>query len=268
MNPSKLKETGRLLKVVGELRRKCPWDRKQTHQTLVPYMLEEAYETVDAIEAKKPDQLREELGDVLLQVALHAEIANEKGSFSFEDVARSITDKMIHRHPDIYEKRQVRDMKDHLRNWTRLKNKEKPKRGLLEGIPRAMPALQRAQRYGEIAGSVGFDWKDAKGALKKVREEVGELEAEARRTKPNKDRVAEEIGDLVFALANLARHLGVDAEAAARSGVSKFADRFSDAEKSLKGSGKKLADCTEAEWEAAWRKAKVRGRRGQKRPGR
>lgn len=161
MNPANLKETQRLLKVVGELRKKCPWDRKQTHQTLVPYMLEEAYETVDAIETKKPDLLREELGDVLLQIALHAEIAREKGRFSFEDVAKSITDKMIHRHPDIYQKTRVRDMKDHLRNWTRLKNQEKPKRGLLQGIPKALPSLQRAQRYGEIASSVGFDWKDA-----------------------------------------------------------------------------------------------------------
>ncbi len=168
---------------------------------------------------------------------------------------------MIHRHPDIYEKTQVRDMKEHLRNWTRMKEKEKPKRGLLDGIPRAMPSMQRAQRYGEIASSVGFDWKDAKQVLKKVREELGELEAETRRAKPNKERVAEEFGDLVFALANLARHLDLDSEAAARAGVSKFADRFSHVEKHLKASGKKLADCSKAEWEAAWRKAKGRSKR-------
>lgn len=256
MNSESLKETSRLLKVVGELREKCPWDRKQTHETLSKYMLEEAYETVDAIESKEPDLLREELGDVLLQIALHSEIANEKGSFSFEDVAKAIADKMIHRHPDIYETVQTRDMEDHLRNWTRLKELEKPKRGLIDGIPKALPSLQRAQRYGEIASSVGFDWKDAAGVLKKVREELKEVETEAGKKKPNKERIAEELGDLMFALANLGRHLGVDAEGAARSGAQKFADRFMKMEKELSAKGKKLAECVPKEWEAAWRKAK------------
>jgi tetrapyrrole methylase family protein / MazG family protein len=261
MNPSKLKETGRLLKVVGELRRKCPWDRKQTHQTLSQYMLEEAYETVDAIEGKKPDALREELGDVLLQVALHSEIASEKGKFSFEDVARSITDKMIRRHPDIYEKARTRDMKDHLRNWTRLKSLEKPKRGRLEGIPRALPSLQRAQRYGEIASSVGFDWKDSASVLAKARAEIKKLEAESQKKKPDVKKLADDFGDLMFALGNFGRHLGLDAEAAARTGAQKFADRFSRAEQALAATGKPLAECSRKDWDAAWKKAKSKAKR-------
>ncbi len=261
MKTTDLKETQRLLKVVGELREKCPWDKKQTHQTLSRYMLEEAYETVDAIETEKPELLREELGDVLLQIALHAEIAQEKGKFTFEDVAKSITDKMIHRHPDIYENVQVRDMKDHLRNWTRLKNKEKPKRGLLDGIPRALPSLQRAQRYGEIAGSVGFDSKDAGAGLAKARENLAALEKESKKKKPDQAKLSEGFGELMFALANVGRHLGVDAEASARAGTQVFADRFSEAEKTLTRSGKKLPECTAKEWEAAWRKVKPKKKR-------
>jgi tetrapyrrole methylase family protein / MazG family protein len=261
MNPANLKETGRLLKVVGELRKKCPWDRKQTHQTLVPYMLEEAYETVDAIETRKADLLREELGDVLLQIALHSEIAREKGQFTFEDVARSITDKMIHRHPDIYEKTQVRNMKDHLKNWSRLKNQEKPKRGHLEGIPKALPSLQRAQRYGEIASSVGLDDKDTSASLKKARDRFRKLEALAKKAKPDKEKVSRELGDLLFALTDLSRHLGLDAEASGRASAQNFFEAFSQAERQLVRSGKKLEECTGKDWEAAWHKPKKRGKR-------
>src|SRR5208283_2582430 len=145
--------------IVHRLRRECPWDRKQTHRSLVPYLLEEAYETVDAIESRKSDLLREELGDLLLQVVLHAELCDEKGEFSFEDVARAIGEKMVRRHPHVFEKqgkKKSTDPKEHQKNWTRLKSKEKPERSLLGGIPHAMPALQLAQRYGEIASSVGF----------------------------------------------------------------------------------------------------------------
>src|SRR5688572_12086259 len=154
-----LKETQRLLEVVHDLRTKCPWDRKQTHKTLVPYLLEEAYETIDAIDGGSPDEFREELGDFLLQVRLHAGNATERMGFRFEDVAKAIADKMVRRHPHIYGDVKYTSPKQHKKLWTELKAKEKPKRSRLDGIPRAMPALQLSQRYGEIASSVGFDWK-------------------------------------------------------------------------------------------------------------
>lgn len=257
-----LPETQRLVKVVSELRAKCPWDRKQTHRTLVPYLVEEAYETIDAIEANDGDSLREELGDLLLQVILHAELERQKKRFTIEDVARDIADKMVRRHPHIYgDRRQAKNLKDHTRTWTQLKEKEKPKKLLLEGTPKALPGLQLSQRYGEIAGSVGFDWERADEVLAKVKEELGELEAELRRKKRDRRALELELGDLLFSLANLARHLGLDADAAARKSAAKFHDRFTRLEKAKRREGKRLADCTMAELEAAWQSLKRAPRR-------
>jgi tetrapyrrole methylase family protein / MazG family protein len=252
-----LKETERLLKVVYDLRRKCPWDRKQTHRTLIPYLVEEAYETVDAIESGDEDALREELGDLLLQVVLHAELESQKRRFTFEDVARGIAEKMIRRHPHVYKNEAVAsNLKGHSRNWTKLKELEKPKKTLLEGTPRALPGLQLAQRYGEIAASVGFDWEKASQVLDKVKEELGELETELRRRKKRKVAIELELGDLFFSLANLARHLGVDADAAARKSAAKFADRFTKIEKKKRAEGKSLTDCTMEELDRAWESVK------------
>lgn len=251
-----LSQTARLLEVVGDLRAKCPWDKKQTHQSLSRYLLEESYEAIDAIATKKDGPLREELGDVLLQVALHAEIANERKAFNFEDVAKSIADKMIARHPHVYGQAEILDAESQLKNWTKLKEKERPDRSLLGGIPRALPGLQRCQRYGEIAASVGFDWKDAAAVMEKTREELGELTVELNRKKKSNSAIAEELGDLLFSLTQLARHLGLDSEAVARKSADKFASRFSYLEKKFKSQKRALSDCSLEELEAAWEEAK------------
>jgi MazG family protein len=256
---TRLEETRRLLKVVYDLRRKCPWDRKQTHKTLIPYLVEEAYETIDAIESGKKEDLREELGDLLLQVVLHTELESQRRRFDFEDVARTIAEKMIHRHPHIYKKAEAAsNLKQHVANWTKLKNEQRPKKLLLEGIPRALPGLHLAQRYGEIASSVGFDWDSAAEVLVKVREELRELEREIKRKGAKKKRAAVEmeLGDLFFTLANLARHLGLDADAAARKSAAKFGDRFTRLEKKKRKQGKRLVDCSMDELEAGWRQIK------------
>jgi len=250
----KLKETEKLLKVVNDLRTQCPWDRKQTHQSLAKYLLEEAYEAVDAIHSKNKNSLKEELGDVLLQVALHSEIASEKNVFDFEDVAKYISDKMIRRHPHIYAKEKVLDYKSHMKNWTALKQKEKPKRSLLEGTPKGLPALQLSQRYGEIASSVGFDWNNEKQAMTKVKEELKELQNAIAENSPIS--VEEELGDLLFALTSLARHCHIDAEASLRKSAAKFKLRLETIEKEKKAEGKALSDCTSQELEYAWMHAK------------
>jgi MazG family protein len=249
--------TQALLEIVSTLRKKCPWDKKQTHRTLVPYLLEEAYETLDAIRAGDAKSLREELGDLLLQIVLHAEIASEKGAFDFEAVAKGIGEKMVRRHPHVWGDEAALADRKHSQRWTELKAAEKPKKAsMLEGTPRSMPALQLSQRYGEITASVGFDWKDAKGVWEKLDEELGELKAELKRKKRDKKKVAEELGDVVFTLANLARHLGVNAELAGRDAAHKFAKRFQSMEREMKKTNTALSSLTPLKWEQAWDRAK------------
>ncbi|MBI1859434.1 MAG: nucleoside triphosphate pyrophosphohydrolase [Deltaproteobacteria bacterium] len=252
---NRLSETERLIRIVHELRTKCPWDRKQTHRTLVPYLLEEAHEVVDAIEKRNRRELEEELGDVLLQVALHAEIASETGRFTFERVAKNIADKMIRRHPHIYTTAKYKDEKTHLKNWTESKRKENPKKGRLDGLPVSLPGLQLARRYGEVAGSIGFDWQTVGQVEKKVFEEWKELRAETSRRSPKKARIEEELGDLLFTISNLARHLNIDAEQALRQANQKFRRRFERIEKALKKQGDRKLSLRELE--ALWQKAKL-----------
>lgn len=251
----KLKETQKLLKVVNDLRTQCPWDKKQNHQSLAKYLLEEAYEAVDAIHSKNKTALKEELGDVLLQVALHSEIASEKGVFNFEDVAKYISEKMIRRHPHIYAKEKVLDYKSHMKNWTSLKQQEKPKRTLLEGTPKGLPALQLSQRYGEIASSVGFDWENEKEVMAKVKEELQELERAI--SKKSAQSIEEEVGDLLFTLTSLARHYHIDAEASLRKSAAKFKARIEWVEKEQRIQKKLLSDCTAQELEKSWLRAKA-----------
>ncbi len=246
----RLNETENFLSVVHQLRKRCPWDKKQTHRTLARYLIEEAYEVVAAIEAGDESGLCEELGAVLLQVALHAEIANEKKKFSFESVSEQIADKMVRRHPHVFKGKKALNYKEHLKNWTLTKAKEKPKKSLLAGIPLALPSLQMAQRYGEIAGSVGFDWDSSREVMQKVDEELKELKSASAKTQE------EEIGDLLFTLAQLCRHLKLDAEAVLRKSNKKFASRF---EGTVKKARKKKADLTQlkpSEWDALWQSLK------------
>jgi MazG family protein len=248
--------TQQLLEIVRRLRAECPWDKKQTHRSLLPYLLEESYEALEALQAGDVTSMREELGDLLLQIALHSEIASEKGWFTFEEVAKAIGEKMVRRHPHVFEKERTGSKKQHSQRWTELKQKEKPKRSLLEGTPKSMPSLQLSQRYGEITSSVGFDWPDAKGVLKKLDEEAKELKAELKLGKRNKKRIAEELGDLLFTIANLARHLGINAEESAKAAARKFATRFETIETEAKSKGVRLASLSPKEWEKHWQNAK------------
>jgi len=248
-------ETQAFLDVVHELRQKCPWDRKQTHPSLSKYLLEEAYEAAEAMDREDKDSLKEELGDVLLQVALHSEIASEKKWFDFESVAKQVSEKMIRRHPHVFNQTGIPDEETHLKNWTKLKQKEKPKKNILDGIPKALPALQRAQRYGEITSSVGFDWKETSEVLEKVEEELSELKTEIRK-KRNIKKVEEELGDLLFSLAQLARHLKLDAERSLRESNEKFLQRFEKLEKNLRKKKKSISDLSPKDLEEEWGQVK------------
>lgn len=248
-------QTAKFLEVVHQLRKKCPWDKKQTHASLSRYLLEEAYEAVETMNPPHPEGLKEELGDVLLQVALHSEIANEKKWFDFEAVAEGISEKMIRRHPHVFAGVKVKDDKAVVANWTKLKQKEKPKKKIWEGIPKALPSLQLAQRYGEITSSVGFDWKNTSDVLLKVKEELRELEIEVKKGKSLK-RVEEELGDVLFSLAQLGRHLGVDAERSLRTSNTKFVNRFEKLDKRLQSLGKTFKDLSEKALEREWQAIK------------
>lgn len=243
-----------LLKVVHDLRKRCPWDRKQTHKSLLKYLFEESYEVAEAIQHPKRRGLQEELGDILLQVVLHSEIASERGEFTFADVARGIAEKMIYRHTHVYAEEKYKDMKSHLKNWARLKAQEKPNRSLLEEIPRSMPALQLSQRYAERAATVGFDWKNSTEVLKKVREEFGEMQD---KLNGNRSSLEEELGDLFFALTNLARHLGLDAEICAKRGAEKFRYRFTKIEKIAKDRSWQLTELNSQQLDELWRSVKT-----------
>lgn len=212
----------------------CPWDREQTFETLRKYVVEEAHEVVDAIDAGKGARglLREELGDLMLQVVFQAELGRAEGAFGPDDVVKGIVDKLVSRHPHVFGDTVVSGSGEVLANWEKLKSREKEGRGLLDGVPRSMPALLRAQRIGEKVERVGFDWPDVEGSRAKVTEELGELDESI--AKGDKAALTEELGDVLFALVNLARHLGVDAEAALRATSDKFTTRFSHVERRVK----------------------------------
>ncbi len=235
-----------LARLVGVMRRLlapggCPWDREQTYETLRKYVLEEACEVIDAIDSNDRGALREELGDLLLQVVFQAELGRREGSFAIDDVIEGIISKLVYRHPHVFavasphagqadaEFRAAADADAVLRNWEKLKVREKGRRGLLAGVPRSMPALTRAQRIGEKVARVGFDWESAQGSRVKVSEELRELDAAV--LAGNTGAIEEEMGDLLFALVNLSRHLKVDAEGALRRASDKFTRRFEHVEK-------------------------------------
>jgi len=210
----------------------CPWDREQNLSTLRKYVLEEACEVIDAIDSGDRKALKEELGDLLLQVVFQAELARREGEFAIDDVVEGIVAKLVHRHPHVFGDVEVSGSSEVLTNWEKLKAKEKGDRSILAGVPRSLPALTRAQRIGEKVARVGFDWEDEKGSRAKVREEFGELEAAIE--KKDADAIEEEMGDCLFALVNLSRHLEVDAEGALRRTIDKFTKRFDHVEKRVK----------------------------------
>jgi len=206
----------------------CPWDREQTLDTLRKYVLEEACEVIDAIESKDRSHLREELGDLLLQIVFQSELGRAEGAFGIDDVVAGIVDKLVRRHPHVFADGTAKDAEAVLQNWERIKTVEKGERRVLDGVPRSLPALTRAQRIGEKVSRVGFDWSSVDGSRAKVNEEVGELDRAI--ASGDKDAMEAELGDVLFAVVNLARHLDVDAEGALRRTVDKFTQRFAHVE--------------------------------------
>ena len=240
----------------------CPWDRVQTLETLKPCVLEEAYELISAMSRPEDrDNHVEELGDVLLQVMFQCVMAEEKGEFSFDDVANAISDKLVRRHPHVFGDAVANDPAAVLRNWEQIKQQEHRKElrhSALDGVPADLPAMLKAQRTQEKAARVGFDWKDAKGPLAKIREELSELEAaiDASQDTSLDMAVKDELGDLAFAVANLARHLKADAESALDNATRKFSRRFRAVEAGAKAQGRSLRDMTLGEMDALWDEAK------------
>lgn len=255
----------------------CPWDKKQTHDTLRKYLIEEAYEVIDAIENKNMAALCEELGDVLLQIVFHAQLATEAGSFTIHDVIRSITEKMIRRHPHVFGEEKAADADDVLDIWQAVKAKEnaalprtEARESLMDGIPRHLPALMYAAEVGKRAARVGFDWSTATEVLAKVEEERREFEEALERLSDTSSsaegeaRVREEWGDWVFSLVNLARHLKIDPEGALREAASKFESRFRSLEQAAARQGADLQGLTLTEMDALW--DQVKGERERNEP--
>jgi tetrapyrrole methylase family protein/MazG family protein len=237
----------------------CPWDREQTHASIKPYVIEEAYEVAEAIEENNIDELRAELGDLLLQVVFHSEMAREEGVFTVEDVIRGISEKMIRRHPHVFSDTEVKDSAEVLRNWARIKadeRKEHEDNSTVSGVPRAMPALLRAHRLSEKASRVGFDWDSAAEVLEKVREEVAELETAVHLGNPAD--VEAELGDLLFALTSLGRHLDIQAEDALQRANDRFIRRFRYIEDRLAERQQDVHATSAEEMNLLWEEAKTK----------
>lgn len=259
-------EIDRLLSIMARLRDPvtgCPWDVQQDFATIAPYTIEEAYEVADAIAQQDWPELRGELGDLLLQVVFHAQIAQERGLFTFAEVADAISTKMIARHPHVFASSdRPEDAAQQTANWEATKASERARRGagILDGIAQALPALTRARKLQDRAARVGFDWPGPEQVIEKIIEESQELvEARASLTQAE---VEAEMGDLLFVIANLARHLDVDPEAALRGANAKFTRRFGHIERTLAALGRQPSDATLAEMEALWTEAKHLERAG------
>jgi len=250
-----------LVDVVARLRGPggCPWDREQTHESLRPCLLEECYETLDAIDRGDSQAIREELGDLLLQIVFQAQVAAEAGAFTVEDVIAGVIDKMVRRHPHVFGDATVSGSAEVVRNWSRIKAEERAGRGaadpsVLSGLPPALPALHAAARMGEKAARVGFDWASSADALGKVREELAELEEALASADPS--RVEHELGDVLFALASVGRLVDQSPEMALRRALTRFDRRFRAMEDKVRRTGGDLHDLTPAELDALWNEAK------------
>lgn len=263
MTPSR--EIERLLKIMAALRTPqtgCPWDLAQNFSTIAPYTLEEAYEVADAIARSNLADLKDELGDLLLQVVFHARMAEEQGIFDFGDVVQAITEKLIRRHPHVFGDETSRMPRAVEGLWERIKAEEKAgnkttaQTGALAGVPVALPALSRALKLQAKASKVGFDWNDPRAVLRKIREEADEIEAELDRAEMNKAASEREVGDLLFAVVNLARHLDADPEAVLRQTNLKFERRFAAIERALAARGKTPQQSSLPEMDALWNEAK------------
>ena len=269
-SPGKTKDSAagkwfeKLVKLQARLRAPngCPWDREQTHMTLRTYLIEEAYEVVEALESGDDAKFAEELGDLLLQVVFHAEIARDEGRFDVADVIRGIHEKMIRRHPHVFGEKRAKDAKAVLKSWEKIKAEERKAKekksakqaSLLDGVSHALPGTMEGFQLTRRASRIGFDWDSAEGVLEKLAEEAGELRREI--ASGDTKRAEEETGDLLFAAVNLARFLHVDPEIALKKANAKFAARFREMERLARESGRELADVPRTEMEALWERAK------------
>ncbi|MGK0288951.1 MAG: tetrapyrrole methylase family protein/MazG family protein [bacterium] len=258
-----MKSIKKLVDIVEKLRAPdgCPWDRKQTHRSLIPYLIEEAHEVIDEIEQDElGDELKEELGDLLLQVVLHAQIATEEKRFSFDDVVNGIAEKLIRRHPHVFDPEWKEVAENELRQqWEQIKSEEnkgkkKKKASIFDGIPKSAPALNSASRIGEKASNLGFDWENHEGALEKIEEELQEVRVAIHENQ--KEDVKEEIGDLLFAITNLARHFEIDPESALKATNEKFKYRFKFVEHAIRSAEKEGKKLSLKEMDKHWDQAK------------
>jgi MazG family protein len=263
MSPSDEKPFDRLTAIMHKLRAPggCPWDAEQTHASLRPYLIEEAYELLEALDSGDDDAVRDELGDVLLQVIFHSELAAERGAFTIDDVTSRLVDKLVRRHPHVFADASVTGSEDVKRNWSRIKAAERAAKapdgkpaGALAGVPAALPALARAHRIGQKAATIGLDWNSAAEVREKIDEELAELDA-AVLGGVSAD-AAEELGDLLLAVASYARHLGLNAETLLRAGLDKFSRRVECIEGELHDEGIDPRDASPERLEMAWERAK------------
>ena len=248
-----LRAFGRLLDIMDELRSKCPWDKKQTLQSLRHLTIEETYELGDAILNNDMQEIKKELGDLLLHIVFYAKIGSETDDFDIADIATSISDKLVHRHPHIYSDVKVENEEDVKRNWEQLKLKE-GKSSVLEGVPKSLPAMVKANRIQDKVSGVGFDWEHPEQVFEKVEEELAELKVEIE--KGDQDAIENEFGDVLFSMINYARFINVNPENALERTNKKFIKRFQFLESAAKKEGKELADMTLGEMDVHWEESK------------
>ena len=242
-----------LLDVMSELRNKCPWDQKQTFDTLKKLTIEETYELVDAIDKKKYDDIKDELGDLLLHIIFYSKIASENKKFNFNDVLNSLIEKLIYRHPHIYGDIKVSSIDEVKKNWERLKVKDKNK-GILSGVPNHLPSLIKAHRVQDKVASIGFDFPNVKHTIDKIKEEFEEFSSAM--LSQNKSEIEEEFGDILFSLINYSRHIGIDSDESLKKSIQKFIDRINKLEKVLKSKNLDFDNCSDEELNNFWNDVK------------